>query len=214
MGVNPDRAREGTVPVAQIVLLHSAYGLRPAVHEAADRLRAAGHRVHTPDLYDGRTFDTVEEGMAFKEEITNDELLRRAVIAVAPLLTSVNGTTPPPDGLVYAGFSLGGALAQNLALADEQAKGLLLLHGTSDIRDDAATSIPVQLHVAEPDPFESEDWLNAWYLRMRKAGADVEVHRYRGAGHIFTDPELPDYDAEAAEQTWAAALDFLAELDG
>jgi dienelactone hydrolase len=194
-------------PVAQIVLFHSAFGLRPAVHAAADRLRAAGHQVHTPDLYDGRTFDTVEEGMAYKDEITHDELLRRAVAAAAPLIT------PDGPGLVYAGLSLGGALAQNLALADERAAGLLLLHGTSDIRDDAATSVAVQLHVAEPDPFEPEDWLNAWYLRMTKAGADVEVHRYRGAGHLYTDPELPDWDEEATERTWAAALDFLADLE-
>ncbi|WP_328957192.1 dienelactone hydrolase family protein [Kitasatospora purpeofusca] len=192
--------------MAQILLLHSVYGLRPAVHTAADRLRAAGHTVHTPDLFEGRTFDDVEDGMAFKEEVGSDELLRRAVGEAAPLLAS-------GAALVYAGLSLGGALAQNLALADENALGLLLLHGTSDIREDAATAIPVQLHVAEPDPFESEDWLNAWYLGMRKAGADVEVHRYRGAGHLFTDPELSDYDAEAAEQTWAVALDFLAELD-
>ncbi|GAA4845055.1 dienelactone hydrolase family protein [Kitasatospora terrestris] len=195
--------------MAQIVLFHSAYGLRPAVHAAADRLRAAGHRVHTPDLYDGRTFDDVEEGMAYRDEVTNDELLRRAVSAAAPLLTD-----PAAPGLVYAGLSLGGSLAQNLALADERARGLLLLHGTSDIREDAATGIPVQLHVAEPDPFESEDWLNAWYLNLTKAGADVEVHRYHGAGHLYTDPELPDFDAEAAEQTWRTALAFLAEIDG
>ncbi|MFB6891427.1 dienelactone hydrolase family protein [Kitasatospora sp. NPDC056327] len=193
--------------MAQILLLHSAYGLRPAVRAAADRLRAAGHTVHTPDLYDGRTFDDVEEGMAYKEELGSEELLRRAVGVAAPLLAT--GTA-----LVYAGFSLGGSLAQNLALADENALGLLLLHGTSDIREDAATSIPVQLHVAEPDPFEPEDWLNAWYLNMRRIGADVEIHRYRGAGHLFTDPDLADHDAEAAERTWAVALDFLTELDG
>ncbi|MGV9263602.1 dienelactone hydrolase family protein [Kitasatospora sp. NPDC003701] len=197
---------QGSSTVAQILLLHSVYGLRPAVHTAADRLRAAGHTVHTPDLFDGKTFDDVEEGTAYKEELGSDELLRRAVGAAAPLLGS-------GAALVYAGLSLGGSLAQNLALADEKALGLLLLHGTSDIREDAATSIAVQLHVAEPDPFESEDWLNAWYLQMRRAGADVEVHRYRGAGHVYTDPELPDYDAEAAERTWAVALEFLAELD-
>ncbi|MFF3945390.1 dienelactone hydrolase family protein [Streptomyces sp. NPDC001902] len=186
-----------------IVLFHSAYGLRPAVHAAADRLRAAGHEVHVPDLYEGRTADTVEEGMAIKDEIGRDELLMRAVTVSGPL---------SGRGLVYAGFSLGGSIAQNLALADDRARGLLLLHGTSDIADDAATDLPVQLHVAEPDPFEPDDWLNAWYLRMRKAGADVEIHRYRGAGHLFTDPDLDDYDAEAAEQTWAVALDFLADL--
>lgn len=192
--------------MAQIVLFHSAYGLRPAVHAAAERLRAAGHAVHTPDLFDGRTFESVEEAQEFQEELGGrDELLRRAVTAAAPV---------SEGGLVYAGFSLGGAVAQNLALADEKARGLLLLHGTSDLREDAATEIPVQLHIAEPDPFEPEDWLNAWYLRMRRAGAEVEVHRYRGAGHLFTDPDLPDYDEEAAERAWAASLDFLAELDG
>ncbi|GAA3018354.1 dienelactone hydrolase family protein [Kitasatospora sp. NPDC006786] len=191
--------------MAQIVLFHSAYGLRPAVRAAAERLRAAGHTVHTPDLFDGRTFESVEEAQEFQEELGGrDELLRRAVTAAAPV---------SEGGLVYAGFSLGGAVAQNLALADEKARGLLLLHGTSDLREDAATEIPVQLHIAEPDPFEPEDWLNAWYLRMRRAGAEVEVHRYRGAGHLFTDPELPDYDEEAAERAWAASLDFLAELD-
>ncbi|MFG1806607.1 dienelactone hydrolase family protein [Streptomyces sp. NPDC049040] len=195
------RPAEGN-PVT-IVLFHSMYGLRPAVHAAADRLRAAGHEVHVPDLYGGRTTTDAEEGMRIKDEIGKDELLRRAVAEAAPL---------SDRGLVYAGFSLGGSVAQNLALGDERARGLLLLHGTSDIADDAATDIPVQLHVADPDPFEPDDWLNAWYLRMRKAGADVEVHRYRGAGHLYTDSELPDYDAEAAERTWAVALDFLREL--
>lgn len=191
------------MPTVTIVLFHSAYGLRPAVHTAADRLRAQGHTVHVPDLYDGRTAEGIEEGLRIREEIGRDELLRRAVAAAAPYSGS---------GLVYAGFSLGGSIAQNLALGDEKARGLLLLHGTSDIADDAATDIPVQLHVAEPDPFEPDDWLNAWYLRMRKAGADVEIHRYRGAGHLYTDPELADWDAEAAERTWSVALDFLRDL--
>ncbi len=189
-----------------IMLFHSTYGLRPAVRRAADRLRAAGHEVWTPDLFEGSTFDTVEDGMAYKEGIGKDELLKRAVLAAAPY---------SERGLVYAGFSLGASVAQTLALGDDKARGLLLLHGTSDIAENAsADELPVQLHVAEPDPFETDDWLTAWYLRMGRAGADVEVYRYAGAGHLYTDPDLPDYDEEAAEATWRVALGFLDSLEG
>ncbi|MEU8888165.1 dienelactone hydrolase family protein [Streptomyces sp. NPDC048442] len=187
-----------------IILFHSVYGLRPAVHAAAERLRAAGHQVHVPDLYEGQTAGTAEEGQALLDRIGREELLRRAVVAAAP---------HSDKGLVYAGFSWGGAVAQNLAFGDEKARGLLLLHGTSDLAEDAtADELPVQLHIADPDPFESGDWLNAWYLQMRRAGADVEIYRYPGAGHLFTDPELPDFDQAAAEQTWKVALGFLATL--
>ncbi|MFD8548502.1 dienelactone hydrolase family protein [Streptomyces sp. NPDC059649] len=200
----PASSEPATSGIPTIVLFHSVCGLRPAVHAAADRLRAAGHEVIVPDLFDGRTADSVPDGILIKDEIGKEELLKRAITAVAPY---------SDRGLVYAGFSFGGAVAQNLALGDEKARGLLLMHGTSDIAEGAAVDeLPVQLHVADPDPFEPHDWLTAWYLQMRRAGADVEVFRYAGAGHLFTDPDLPDYDAEAAESAWKVALGFLAEL--
>lgn len=196
--------RKAILAVTKVMLFHSAYGLRPAVHDAARRLRDAGHEVVVPDLYDGRTTETVEEGMAVKDEIGQEELLRRAITASA---------VHSDGGLVYAGFSLGASLAQTLALGDTSASGLLLLHGTGDIAEGAtADGLPVQLHVAEPDAFEPHDWLSTWYLRMRRVGADVEVFRHQGAGHLYTDPGLPDHDEEAAEQTWRIALGFLAEL--
>lgn len=195
----------GTMVPMNVMLFHSTHGLRPAVHAAADRLRAAGHEVWTPDLFDGRTFEDVEEGMEFKERIGKEDLLRRAVLAAAPYAER---------HLVYAGFSLGASVAQTLALGDDKARGLLLLHGTSDLAPNASVDdLPVQLHIAEPDPFETEDWLGAWYLQMRRAGADVEIHRYAGASHLYTDPDLPDYDREAAEATWRVALGFLASLE-
>ncbi|MFM9444052.1 dienelactone hydrolase family protein [Streptomyces acidiscabies] len=187
-----------------IMLFHSIYGLRPAVQDAAERLRGAGHVVWTPDLFEGRTFDEAEAGREFKETVGKEELLRRAVLAAAPY---------SERGLVYAGFSLGASVAQTLALGDEKARGLLLLHGTSDIAPNASVDeLPVQLHVASPDQFETDDWLNSWYLQMGRTGADVEVHRYAGAGHLYTDPGLPDYDEEAAETTWRVALGFLETL--
>ncbi|MFF1509933.1 dienelactone hydrolase family protein [Streptomyces sp. NPDC058326] len=187
-----------------IMLFHSAYGLTPSVEAAAERLRAAGHQVWTPDLYGGRTVGTVEEGVELRDEIGKDELLKRAVLAAAPY---------SERGLVYMGLSLGASIAQTLALGDEKARGLLLFHGTSDLAESASVDeLPVQLHVADPDPFETYDWLSSWYLQMRRAGADVEIYRYPGAGHVFTDAELPDWDEEAAEQAWSVALAFIEDL--
>ncbi|OII63976.1 dienelactone hydrolase [Streptomyces sp. CC53] len=188
----------------EIMLFHSMYGLRPAVHAAAERLRAAGHQVHVPDLFEGQTADTAEEGLAIKDRIGWDELVRRAVRAAAP---------HSERGLVYAGLSLGAAFAQILATGDEKARGLLLLHGTYDVGEGPSLAgLPVQLHLADPDAYEPDDWLNSWYLAMERAGADVEVHRYRGAGHLYTDPGLPDHDEEAAEAAWTAALAYLETL--
>ncbi len=49
--------------MTEIVLFHHAQGLTPGIDAFADELRRAGHTVHTPDLYDGHTFDTLEEGL-------------------------------------------------------------------------------------------------------------------------------------------------------
>ncbi|WP_461031581.1 dienelactone hydrolase family protein [Streptomyces mayteni] len=183
------------------MLFHSVLGLHPTVGETADRLRSAGHRVFTPDLFDGRTPESVEAGVELKDEIGQDEILRRAIAAAAPHSDA---------GLVYAGFSLGAWLAQTIAFGDEKARGLLLLHGTGEVPDDASVDdLPTQLHVADPDAHEPHDWQTVWYLRMREAGADVEVFRYPGAGHLYTHRGTPDHDAEAAERTWRVAEDFL-----
>lgn len=110
----PASTESSTSGLSTIVLIHSVCGLRPAVHAAADRLRAAGHEVIVPDLFDGRTADSVPDGILIKDEIGKDELLKRAVMAVAPY---------SDRGLVYAGFSFGGSVAQNLALGDEKTRG-------------------------------------------------------------------------------------------
>lgn len=49
--------------MAEVLLFHHAQGLTDGIRAFADDLRAAGHTVHTPDLYDGLTFPTVEEGV-------------------------------------------------------------------------------------------------------------------------------------------------------
>ncbi|CAM5413103.1 Dienelactone hydrolase OS=Streptomyces alboniger OX=132473 GN=CP975_09025 PE=4 SV=1 [Streptomyces alboniger] len=187
-----------------IMLFHSTYGLRPAVHAAADRLRAAGHGVVDPRPLRGPHVRRRRDGKGLQRQDRQGR---------APEEGDPRRRALSERGLVFSGFALGAATAQTLALGDARARGLLLLHGTSDIAENApADDLPVQLHVAEPKPFETDDWLSASYLRMGRAGADVEVYRYAGAGHLYTDPDLDDYDAQAAEATWRTALGFLETL--
>ena len=87
--------------VTHIALFHSVYGQRPAVLAAAERLRAAGHKVVTPDLYAGQAAATVDEGFALSDRIGWAAIMQRARDAARDL----------PDDAVLAGFSMGARVA-------------------------------------------------------------------------------------------------------
>lgn len=187
--------------MTEVVLFHSAYGLRPAVRAIADRFRRHGHRVTVPDLYGGATADTLAGALALRDAIGREALLARAREVVAD--------TPP--GAVLAGLSLGAALAQHLAAGDPTLRGLLLMHGTTDPPPLVGVGLPVQLHVGADDPFEEPAWVRQWASGMRRAGAVVEVFTHPG-GHLYTDPDLPEHEIESTEATLLGALVFLDEV--
>ncbi|MEV4202327.1 dienelactone hydrolase family protein [Micromonospora globbae] len=188
------------VRMGHVVLFHSVYGLRPATLAAADRLRAAGHEVTVPDLYGVPAAGTVEEGFALLGKVGEDAVLDRARAAVASL---------PPE-TVLGGFSMGAGVAGAVLADRPDAAGLLLLHGTGGDPATVRPGLPVQLHLAEPDPYEPPEEVDEWRRAMTGAGAALEVHRYPGAGHLFTDPDVADHDPVASVATWARVLAFLA----
>jgi dienelactone hydrolase len=186
--------------VAPIALFHSVYGLRPAVLDAAERLRARGHEVVAPDLYDGPVAETIEEGYAISERVGWTAIMRRAERAVRDL---------PPEA-VLAGISMGAGVAGELLAVRPNAGGLLLLNGTGGEPGSVRRGLPVQLHVADPDPMFPPVHVVTWRTAMTEAGAHVEVFTYPGAGHFFTDPGVPDHDAAATELAWERSARFLA----
>src|SRR5438034_11355608 len=101
--------------MAEILLFHHAQGLTPGVLAFADDLRADGHVVHTPDLYDGKTFDSINDGVGYAREVGFGTIADRGRLAAEEL----------PNELVYAGFSLGVMPAQMLAETRSDAKGAL-----------------------------------------------------------------------------------------
>lgn len=189
--------------MAEVVVFHHAQGLTPGVLAFADRLRSAGHTVHTPDLYDGRTFTTLEEGMAHAESIGFGEVMERGLRAAEAL----------PAGLVYAGFSLGVLPAQRLAQTRAGARGALLFYSCVPVSEFGAawpSGVPVQIHGMDADPiFVDEGDIDAARELVAEA-EDAELFLYPGDQHYFADSSLPSYDADATlllEQRVLAFLD-------
>ena len=197
--------------MAEVVLLHSVLGLRPGVIAAADRLRAAGHTVHAPDLFDGEAFDDLDDGLRKEEALGYREIARRAREAVAGL----------PAELVFAGFSLGAVHAELLAASRPGARGVVLMHGAVPVEglgefgvDRWPEGVPVQVHYAAEDPWvEAEGEVAPLGEAVREAGAAFEEHAYPGSGHLFADPDLPEYDPASSEEMWRRVLSFLDRLD-
>ncbi|MBW3576948.1 MAG: dienelactone hydrolase family protein [Actinobacteria bacterium] len=175
--------------MAEIVVFHSALGLRPAIGRFAEHLRDHGHVVHTPDLFDGEVFDDLDAAVAHRDTIGIPILIGRAQDAVDDL----------PEQLVYAGFSMGTAPAQLLAATRPGARGAVLIQGALGLEhlglDAWPARVPVQLHVAADDPwFDRDDAIQA------TAGIPddlLDYHEYPIDAHLFADSDWHEHDAQA-----------------
>lgn len=186
--------------MAEVLLYHHVQGLTDGVRRFAEELRQAGHTVHTPDVFDGRTFDTIEEGVGFAREAGFGTLAAKGIAAAEGLRHEV----------VSAGFSFGVMIAQQLAQTRTGARGALLMSAclpVSEFGDAWPMDVPVQIHGKEADPFFLED------LEAARALVDstdrAELFLYPGEQHLFADTSLPDYDPVAAALLTERVLTFL-----
>ena len=187
--------------MTEILLFHHAQGLTAGVVAFADELRAAGHTVHTPDLYEGRTFDTLDEGVGHAQSMGFLTVLERGVAAADGL----------PDDLVYAGFSLGVMPAQRLAQTRPGAVGALLLDAAAPPGEFGATwplGVRLQVHGMDADPWFAGEDLDA--AKALVDGVDgAELFLYPGDQHLFADSSLAGHDPEAAKLLTQRVLEFL-----
>ena len=190
--------------MAEVLLFHHAQGKTPGFLAFADELRAAGHTVHTPDLYEGKTFATLDEGVGYAKQVGFDTILDRARLAAEGL----------PDELVYAGFSLGVMGAQLLAQTRPGAKGALFFSAAlpaSEFGGSWPSGAPLQIHMMEADEWATEDLPAARELVETIEGA--ELYLYPGDRHLFADSSLPDYDEAAAKLLTERVLRFLDTIE-
>lgn len=208
MQLTPRIKGRKSAEMAEVLLLHHVQGLTPGVEAFAGDLRAAEHVVHVPDLFEGHTFGSIDEGMAHVRGL-GDAIDQRADDVADGL----------PDSLVYAGFSMGGGIAQRLAQTRPGARGALLYETCYPISGDWAfgpwpAGVPVQVHGMDADPFFAEEGADIDAAReLVTAHPDLaELFLYPGDRHLFADRSLPSYEPEAAASLLRRTLAFLDRL--
>ncbi|MFF3898094.1 dienelactone hydrolase family protein [Streptomyces sp. NPDC001812] len=188
--------------MAEVLVFHHGYGLTVGVREFAECLRRAGHTVHVPDLYEGHVFGSLEEGMAYAENIGISTVIARGTAAAEGL----------PAELVYLGFSLGVLPAQKLAQTRPRARGALLLEACVPVAEFGGAwphDVPVQVHGMDEDPFFAREGDLEAARALVVAATDAELFLYPGDRHLFTDSSLPSHDEHGAMQVTDRVLDFL-----
>jgi dienelactone hydrolase len=187
--------------MAEVLLFHHAMGQTEGLTAFADELRQAGHTVHTPDLFEGRTFGSIDEGMAHVNELGFGEIMARGDRAADAL----------PNELVYAGFSLGVVPAQKLAQTRPGARGALFFYSCVPASEFGTwpSGVPVQIHGMDADPyFVGEGDIDA-AREIVDSNENAELFLYPGNEHYFADSSLPSYDADAAALLTQRVLEFL-----
>ncbi|MDA2813133.1 dienelactone hydrolase family protein [Nocardiopsis sp. RSe5-2] len=192
--------------MAEIVVFHHALGLTPGVRAFAEGLGRAGHRVHVPDLYEGRLFGALEEGVAHAQEIGIGAFIERGTAAAE------SAASAP----VCVGFSLGVLPAQKYAQTAPGVRGAVLLEACvprSEFGPAWPSGVPVQVHGMDADPFFAGEGDLEAAMALAEESPDAEVFLYPGDRHLFTDSGLASYDPTAAEQVRKRVLAFLARID-
>jgi dienelactone hydrolase len=161
--------------------------------------------VHTPDAYDGHTFDTLEEGLGYAKETGFEAVVERSLRAAQDL----------PAEVVHIGMSLGVMAAQQLAQNRPGARGAVLLESCvppSEFGSGWPAEVPVQVHGGEQDPvFAGEGDLDAARELVEEA-EDGQLYLYPVDRHLFVDSSLSTYDAEATRVLLERVTGFLARL--
>jgi len=190
--------------MANVVLFHHIQGLTPGLGAFAARLAGNEHTVHTPDLYGGRTFHSIDDGFAYMKSLDEAAVERQVDDLVDAL----------PQPLVYAGVSWGVAHAQRLAQTRPDARGALLFEACFRVGADGfgpwPEGVPVQVHGMDQDEFFAlEGDLDAAREIVAAGPERGELFTYPGDQHLFVDESLPSHDADATALAVMRARDFL-----
>jgi carboxymethylenebutenolidase len=197
-------------PGAPILLLHSWWGLNADLRNLADRLAADGFTVMAPDLFDGTVLTTIEDAEAFTGAIEKgdggpgglnpDRIMQRVAASLSNLVAHPDARGNRA-GIVALSF--GGWYGSEVAAGRSDVAAFVSIY--SDVYEGPGGSAYLG-HFAEDDQFVETP---------EAAGVDTPLprgsasHIYPGMKHWFTEPDRPEYDAQAPELVYARTVEFL-----
>ena len=190
--------------MANMLVFHHIQGRTAGVLAFADQLRSAGHTVQVPDLFDGRTFETIDDGAAFTRSADAPDFDALADAEAAKLRQK----------LVYVGFSWGVMQAQRLAQTRPGATGAVLCESCVPVTGEWAfgpwpDGVPAQIHGMDGDPFFAGEGDIDAARELVSLVRDAELFLYPGNVHLFADSSLPQYDEDAASLLTTRVLEFV-----
>ena len=176
--------------MTQILLFHHELGLTDGVRALAQKIEAGGHTVHLPDLYEGRTFTTVQQGLAHLNEIGRAQIEARGVAA----------TAEHRQASVVAGISMGVAPAFKAAQTVPAFRACIAVSAALPLNTYAPLWMPhvaLQVHLGTDDPRVTQQELplaRSYASSAEEPDNPADLFEYETAAHLFMDSSTPEYD--------------------
>ena len=211
---------EGIGPWPGVIFYMDAFGIRPGMRQMAAHLAAQGFVVLLPDLYYRYgAYGPLDPVEVFKGDIGN---------IIGPLMASTDNHEAAEDTasfLTYldtrsdvsgnavgtVGFCMGGGMALTAAAYYPDRVGAAASFHGGNLASDKPVSphlqlpkIKAELYIAVADNDQSypPDMAERFDAAIAAAGVKHKTEFYTGKLHGWMKPDLPVYDAEAAERGW------------
>ncbi len=213
-------AGDAARPRPAVLISHAWAGRGPVEEGYAARIAELGYAGFALDLYGKGVFGkTTEECQALMSPLAGnrpylqDRLLN--AVEVVRKLPEVDASK-----IVVMGFCFGGLCALDVARTGANIRGAASFHGLFGAPG-ASKGKKIRAKVIAfhgwDDPMVKPDDVKALGQELTEAGADWQIHSYGGVMHAFTNPQANDpafgtvYNKRAADRSWAAFKQFLAE---
>jgi carboxymethylenebutenolidase len=213
-------AQAGAGPWPGVIFYMDAFGIRPGMIQMATHLAAQGYVVLLPDLfYRHGPYGPLEPRQVFKgdfraiigplTESTDNHRAAQDTAACIAYLDSRPDVAKTKIGTV--GFCMGGGMALTAAAWYPGRIGAAASFHGGRLATDLPTSphlllekirAEVYLAVAENDQSYPPDMAERFEAALDAAGVNYRSELYDGKLHGWMKPDMPVYDAEAAERGW------------